>query len=284
MVLGSEGYQTVATVDQCRRDDAQSSAIRQLYSERRARLHLLLGSVRFSPRSSPRSRSQSRTARCLLPIYEKSLRALPFSQSWIHFGDWLLLFGLLGYLFQLVLCLEPFSGMSLVLWCFLSVFTGHETVLISPQEMEMNPAVWFSTLSQHSARDTFVSSSVIQTWVSQLPKQVDMLKTRGINLNSLRNCVIVTEERPRASFISQFLLLFKPLGLNDKVLASAFGCRVNPAVCFHCNGLSTDTSAVFVSKEALRFDKSVLLTLSLSLSLGCFYYSSLCHICSMYPI
>ena len=145
--------------------------------------------------------------------------------------------------------------MGLILWCFLSVFTGHETVLISPQEMEMNAALWFSTLSQHSARDTFVSSSVIQTCISQLQKQVDLLKGRGINLTSLRNCVVVTEERARASFMSQFLLLFKPLGLNDKVLTSAFGCRVNPAVCFHCNGLSSDTSAVFVSREALRYDR-----------------------------
>ena len=65
--------------------------------------------------------------------------------------------------------------MGLILWCFLSVFTGHETVLISPQEMEMNPAVWFSTLSQHSARDTFVSSSVIQTCIGQLQKQVPQI-------------------------------------------------------------------------------------------------------------
>lgn len=50
---------------------------------------------------------------------------------------------------KIALALEPYSGLGLALWCLASVFTAHHTFLFPLHELEANPAVWLSILSQH---------------------------------------------------------------------------------------------------------------------------------------
>jgi acyl-CoA synthetase (AMP-forming)/AMP-acid ligase II len=52
---------------------------------------------------------------------------------------------------HLSLCLDPYSGLGFTLWTLVSVYAGHRTTLIPPAEMEQNPAIWFSVISQHNS-------------------------------------------------------------------------------------------------------------------------------------
>ena len=50
---------------------------------------------------------------------------------------------------DVALALDPYSGLAFAWWCIIGVFAGHHSFLLPPPELEANPAIWFSTLSQH---------------------------------------------------------------------------------------------------------------------------------------
>lgn len=46
-------------------------------------------------------------------------------------------------------------GLNRIFFC--SVYSGHHSILIPPSEVEVNPALWLSAVSQYRVRDTFCS-------------------------------------------------------------------------------------------------------------------------------
>ncbi|CAD5208915.1 unnamed protein product [Bursaphelenchus xylophilus] len=158
---------------------------------------------------------------------------------------------------HVVLCLDPYSGLGFTLWCLLGVYAGHRSTLIPPSEVELNPSLWLSTVSQHQARDTFCSYSILNVCVRELAAQVNILKEKNLSLSSLRNCVIVAEERPRYALCQAFIRLFRPLGLNGRAVSTSFGSRVNTAICLQ-GASSPDPTTVYVDSRALRNDRVTL--------------------------
>uniref|UniRef100_A0A914XY41 AMP-dependent synthetase/ligase domain-containing protein n=1 Tax=Panagrolaimus superbus TaxID=310955 RepID=A0A914XY41_9BILA len=158
---------------------------------------------------------------------------------------------------HVVLSLDPYSGLGFSLWTLSSVYSGHHSILIPPSEVETNPSLWLSIVSQHKVRDTFCSYSVMENCVRELAAQVPTLKEKGVNLSCLRTCVAVAEERPRVSLCNAFSKLFSPLGLNPRVVSTSFGGRVNPAICMQ-GAASPDPSIVYVDAWALRNDRITL--------------------------
>lgn len=57
------------------------------------------------------------------------------------------------------------------------------------------------------------------------------LQARGLNLSCVRSCVVIAEERPRLALTQSFSKLFKDLGLSPRAVSTAFGSRVNLAIC-----------------------------------------------------
>lgn len=56
-------------------------------------------------------------------------------------------------------------------------------------------------------------------------------QARGVNLSCVRSCVVIAEERPRLGLTQSFSKLFKDVGLSPRAVSTAFGSRVNLAVC-----------------------------------------------------
>lgn len=118
---------------------------------------------------------------------------------------------------QIAICLDPYCGLGFVLWCLArywpiinhknnapptqgdggeggggsllthvvwcrlfvsSVYSGHQSVLIPPFELESCLSLWLSTLTQYRIRDTFCSYSVMELCTKGLGTQTDMLKVR----------------------------------------------------------------------------------------------------------
>ena len=158
---------------------------------------------------------------------------------------------------HVVLCLDPYSGLEFVLWCLSSVYSGHHTTLIPPAEVEAQPTLWLTTVSNLKARDTFTSYNIMDLCVRELTNQVPTLKEKQVNLSCLRTCVAVAEGRPRTALVHAFTRIFAPLGLLSRAVSTSFGCRVNPAICMQ-GASGPDPSTVYVDAKALRNDRVTL--------------------------
>uniref|UniRef100_A0A8C9T414 Disco interacting C n=1 Tax=Scleropages formosus TaxID=113540 RepID=A0A8C9T414_SCLFO len=157
---------------------------------------------------------------------------------------------------EVAICLDPYCGLGFVLWCLCSVYSGHQSILIPPSELEVNPALWLLAVSQYRVRDTFCSYSVMELCTKGLGTQTDSLKSRGLDLSRVRTCVVVAEERPRIALTQSFSKLFKDLGLHPRAVSTSFGCRVNLAICLQGTS-GPDPTTVYVDMRALRHDSDV---------------------------
>ncbi|XP_015585817.1 disco-interacting protein 2 isoform X3 [Cephus cinctus] len=155
---------------------------------------------------------------------------------------------------HIALCLDPYSGLGFALWCLSSIYSGHHSILIPPSEVEANPALWLSAVSQSMVRDTFCSYGVMELCTKGLGSSVHALKARGVSLACVRTCVVVAEERPRIALTTSFSKLFSALGLSPRAVSTSFGCRVNTAICLQ-GASSPEPSTVYVDLRALRNDR-----------------------------
>ncbi|XP_050312382.1 disco-interacting protein 2 [Anthonomus grandis grandis] len=155
---------------------------------------------------------------------------------------------------HIALCLDPYCGLGFALWCLSSIYSGHHSILIPPSEVEVNPSLWLTAVSQYKVRDTFCSYGVMELCTKGLGSSVSQLKTRGVSLACVRTCVVVGEERPRINLTSSFSKLFSALGLSPRAVSTSFGCRVNVAICLQ-GASSPEPSTVYVDLRALRNDR-----------------------------
>ncbi|XP_024000807.2 disco-interacting protein 2 homolog A, partial [Salvelinus sp. IW2-2015] len=132
---------------------------------------------------------------------------------------------------QIAICLDPYCGLGLALWCLSSVYSGHQSILVPPLELDSNVSLWLSAVSQYKVRITFCSYSVMEMCTKGLGTQTETLRLRNINLSCVRTCMVVAEERPRITLTQSFSKIFKDLGLSPRAVSTTFGCRVNMAVC-----------------------------------------------------
>ncbi|XP_032213927.1 disco-interacting protein 2 homolog A isoform X4 [Mustela erminea] len=155
---------------------------------------------------------------------------------------------------QIAICLDPYCGLGFALWCLCSVYSGHQSVLVPPLELESNVSLWLSAVSQYKARVTFCSYSVMEMCTKGLGAQTGVLRTKGVNLSCVRTCMVVAEERPRIALTQSFSKLFKDLGLPARAVSTTFGCRVNVAICLQGTA-GPDPTTVYVDMRALRHDR-----------------------------
>uniref|UniRef100_A0A8R1E1A1 DMAP_binding domain-containing protein n=1 Tax=Caenorhabditis japonica TaxID=281687 RepID=A0A8R1E1A1_CAEJA len=155
---------------------------------------------------------------------------------------------------HVVVCAPPYSGISLALWCLSSVYSGHHTTLIPPAEVEQQPSLFLTTLSNLKVRDAFTTYATINSCVTQLATSVENLRERGCNLAMLRSCVAIAEERPRIGLMSSFCKLFAPLSLSNRAISTSFSSRVNAAICMQ-GASGPEPSTVYVDARALRNDR-----------------------------
>lgn len=57
-----------------------------------------------------------------------------------------------------------------------SVYSGHQSVLVPPLELESNVSLWLSAVSQYKARVTFCSYSVMEMCTKGLGAQTGVLR------------------------------------------------------------------------------------------------------------
>ncbi|KAL6484250.1 hypothetical protein MHYP_G00062950 [Metynnis hypsauchen] len=155
---------------------------------------------------------------------------------------------------QIAICLDPYCGLGFALWCLCSVYSGHQSILVPPLELESNVSLWLSAVSQFKVRVTFCSYSVMEMCTKGLGSQTEALRLRNVNLSCVRTCMVVAEERPRIALTQSFSKIFKDLGLSPRAVSTTFGCRVNVAICLQGTA-GPDPTTVYVDMRALRHDR-----------------------------
>ncbi|XP_009302676.2 disco-interacting protein 2 homolog A isoform X2 [Danio rerio] len=155
---------------------------------------------------------------------------------------------------QIAICLDPYCGLGFALWCLCSVYSGHQSILVPPLELETNASLWLSAVSQYKVRVTFCSYSVMEMCTKGLGSQTEALRLRNVNLSCVRTCMVVAEERPRITLTQSFSKIFKDLGLSTRAVSTTFGCRVNVAVCLQGTA-GPDPTTVYLDMRALRHDR-----------------------------
>ncbi|XP_061081760.1 disco-interacting protein 2 homolog A-like isoform X4 [Conger conger] len=155
---------------------------------------------------------------------------------------------------QIAICLDPYCGLGFALWCLCSVYSGHQSILVPPLELESNVSLWLTAVSQYKVRVTFCSYSVMEMCTRGLGPQTEALRMRNVNLSCVRTCMVVAEERPRIALTQSFSKIFKDLGLSARAVSTTFGCRVNVAVCLQGTA-GPDPTTVYVDMRALRHDR-----------------------------
>lgn len=61
-----------------------------------------------------------------------------------------------------------------------SVYSGHQSILVPPLELETNPSLWLSAVSQYKVRVTFCSYSVMEMCTKGLGSQTEALRVSNI--------------------------------------------------------------------------------------------------------
>ncbi|MEQ2157359.1 hypothetical protein GOODEAATRI_001031 [Goodea atripinnis] len=77
---------------------------------------------------------------------------------------------------QIAICLDPYCGLGLALWCLCSVYSGHQSILVPPLELESNASLWLTAVSQYKVRVTFCSYSVMEMCTKGLGSQTEALR------------------------------------------------------------------------------------------------------------
>ncbi|KPP65312.1 disco-interacting protein 2A-like [Scleropages formosus] len=155
---------------------------------------------------------------------------------------------------QIAICLDPYCGLGFALWCLCSVYSGHQSILVPPLELESNVSLWLGAVSHYKVRVTFCSYSVMEMCTKGLGSQTEALRMRNISLSCVRTCMVVAEERPRIALTQSFSKIFKDLGLSPRAVSTTFGCRVNVAICLQGTA-GPDPTTVYVDMRALRHDR-----------------------------
>uniref|UniRef100_A0A8C3W9I1 Disco interacting A n=1 Tax=Catagonus wagneri TaxID=51154 RepID=A0A8C3W9I1_9CETA len=153
-----------------------------------------------------------------------------------------------------VLAYLDFSVSTTGILAGVKVYSGHQSVLVPPPELESNVSLWLWAVSQYKARVTFCSYSVMEMCAKGLGAQTAALRTKGVNLSCVRTCMVVAEERPRIALTQSFSKLFRDLGLPARAVSTTFGCRVNVAICLQGTA-GPDPTTVYVDTRALRHDR-----------------------------
>ncbi|CAL8070422.1 unnamed protein product [Calicophoron daubneyi] len=159
---------------------------------------------------------------------------------------------------EVVLSLDPYSGLGFTLWALTSVHCGHHSILVPPSVSEVVPDLWLNICSQRKVRDAFCSHFTMELATRHMTRQMSIMKQRDLSLSSLRSLVVVAEERPRVHLTATFTRLFAGFGLMARAVSTSFGCRVNLAISLQ-GASSPEGTTVYVDRISLKNDRVKLL-------------------------
>lgn len=115
-----------------------------------------------------------------------------------------------------------------------SVYSGHQSILVPPLELESNVSLWLSAVSQYKVRVTFCSYSVMEMCTKGLGTQTDNLRVSGLDFSTywhINTCIFLKIFWFGLQKMGPEVFLWKPFimtcFLGNVEIAGSFSSRVS---------------------------------------------------------
>ncbi|KAL7672937.1 hypothetical protein ACOME3_007813 [Neoechinorhynchus agilis] len=158
---------------------------------------------------------------------------------------------------EILLCIDPFGRLGFILWNIMSVYAGHESILLPLSELQTNPLALFTIISQKQVRDVFLSLSAIEyvlAYYAMFEKGDQKIISNSRSLESIRSCVILCDGRVPCQKVQYFIEMLRPFGLDPSSVSTCLGCPANFLICLQKPN-EPDTSVICVRRSELAFDR-----------------------------
>lgn len=120
-------------------------------------------------------------------------------------------------------CVRSLSGLGFLHTCFMGVYLGASTLLLSPIDYAQNPVTFFLSLSRYKVKDTYTTPQM-------LDHACAIMKPKGFSLSETKNLMVACEGRPRTDLVKNVRILFSTTGLESTSINFGYSHILNPMV------------------------------------------------------
>lgn len=115
------------------------------------------------------------------------------------------------------------SGIGFIQAALLGVYLGTSTILCSPVSFAENPLSFFQILQKFKVKDVFVTEQVLKYAVAKFTP-------KGMDLSSLRNMMISTENRVEVDLLKKIAKIFQPARISAASMSAVYTHFFNPII------------------------------------------------------
>lgn len=115
------------------------------------------------------------------------------------------------------------SGIGFIQTALLGVYLDTTTLLCSPVSFAENPLSFFQALQKYRVKDAFATEQVLKYAVAKVTP-------KGLDLKSLQNMMISTENRVEVDLLKKFANLLQPFRINAASMSAIYTHYFNPII------------------------------------------------------
>lgn len=141
-------------------------------------------------------------------------------------------------------CVRSVSGLGFLHTCFMGVYLGASTYIVSPIDYAHNPSLFFLTLSRYKVKDTYTTPQMLDHAISKI-------RPKGYSLADTKNLIVAFDGRPRTDICNKVRILFSPTGLEGTSINISYTHILNPMVTTR-SYMSLEPIDVWLDPIALR--------------------------------
>lgn len=120
-------------------------------------------------------------------------------------------------------CVRSVSGLGFIHTCFMGVYLGASTYIVSPIDYAHNPSLFFLTLSRYKVKDTYTTPQMLDHAIAKI-------RPKGYSLADTKNIMVAFDGRPRTDICNKVRMLFAPTGLEGTSINISYTHVLNPMV------------------------------------------------------
>ncbi|GAO13104.1 hypothetical protein UVI_02024630 [Ustilaginoidea virens] len=120
-------------------------------------------------------------------------------------------------------CVRSTTGLGFLHTCFMGIYTGSPTYLLSPVEFAQSPTSLFVALSRYKIKDTYATPQMLDHAMAVMP-------AKGFTLHEMKNMMITAEGRPRVDVFQKVRMHFAGVGLDRTAINTVFSHVLNPMI------------------------------------------------------
>ncbi|OMJ21139.1 hypothetical protein AYI70_g3656 [Smittium culicis] len=168
----------------------------------------------------------------------------------------------------LIASARSYNGFGLLHISFLGLFTGSQTLILSPDNFLTNPLTWIGIISKYKIKTPFSTIPMLEHALNAL-QMLDPLKLKSnemylsiqsrlgpnISLDHVTNLIVSFDERPDIDLFNRLSVFFSRYHLNPNSISILYGSQMNSAISFKSFGdnesLSLQLDVSMVRKGAV---------------------------------